>query len=257
MATLWQVGWRLTLILILLLTLVGSVVLAVKTPSDGSTLGVLGALGSLMGAFVTTGLDIAGARAERRDRAAVPQVDPSHIAETVRRKPLSAYAEPSVLPRPRRKTGFLGPILKASTIGSALLGVFGLLFALPVIEYVMCCASGFVIAVIGIAYTHFANRELGPDGPVSLGKAMAGGALAGMMPAVVGYVARSLSYEVMYGSSAALAQYLGATSDAEAVAYVAFIKAFGVCLNLMVVPLISGLAAAAFTAMGRSWYTAR
>ena len=203
--------WRMALVGITLTTLIGSIILVVVEPSAGSVLGVIGSLGSLLGTFVTTGLD---------------------ITQTKRLQPL---ATPPVYPRPTAISGSNSSIswlavIQTATIGSIITGFIGLLPELHWSIALICfCLQYITYGLLGAAYVWFARHNLGKGSGVRGGAAFVGSALAAIFPGIVTVVAENIS-SFVFGSSVE-----GTAADTIGGAIIAF------CFLLFVSPLFAGI----------------
>jgi hypothetical protein len=221
--------WRGALVSILLITLIGAVVVAVMEPNAGSIMGVVGAVGSLMGAFVTTGLDITATK-KRQEQAAHP---PAAEAAPI---PAPGYA-PAVQPR---KTGInFGAIIKAATIGAFATGMFGLFTQAPTVGVICFCLEWTFYFVIGAAYAWSAHRDLPRGARLPAGSAFMGAALAAPLAAMVGIVGNSISAYILFG------EFSGTAQDTAAALVLV------ICLSLLITPVLTGIGGAATAAMLR------
>src|SRR5688572_30301796 len=112
--------WRSALIGIILITLVGSIILLIVEPGFSSVLGVVGSIGSVLGTFVTTGLDITQRKA--REQAAPAPAAPTYLSEP-RYMPRAALQRSSSI-------SWLA-VIQAATVGAVVAGFIGLLPELP------------------------------------------------------------------------------------------------------------------------------
>src|SRR5688572_19398468 len=227
--------WRGALVGILLITLIGAVVVAVMEPNVGSIMGVIGAVGSLMGAFVTTGLDITAEKKKDQEQAAYRAPAPSASVEAAP-MPAPGYAPAA----PPRRTGInFGAIIKAATIGAFVTGMLGILTGQEDIGFICGCIEWLFYFVIGALYSWFAHRDLQPGAKLPAGQAFLGAALAAPLAAIVGITSNSFSFWVLFGQGSR-----DATEAATAIS-------IALCLGLVVTPVLTGIGGAATAAILR------
>jgi hypothetical protein len=219
--------WRGTLVFILLITLIGAVVVAVIEPNISSIMGVVGAVGSLMGAFVTTGLDITATKKKEQEQATYRPPAPSAGVEAA---PMPAAA-------PRRTGINFGAIIKAATIGAFVNGMLGILSS--EVGFLCGCMELMMYLVVGGIYAWLAHRDLPQGARLPAGSAFLGAALAAPLAAIVAITSNSISFWILFPQG---------TSTVEDAA-TAFLIAM--CISLIFSPVLTGIGGAATAAMLR------
>lgn len=230
--------WRVALVAILLITLLGSIVLLIVEPGLGSILGVIGSVGSLMGAFVTTGLDIASTRSQKE--VGPP---PASIARTI------PHEYKIVTPKRRKGINFAA-ITKAATLGSLGLGFLGLFYALPYWGLALCCVQFAGYFSIGVSYVLFARSDLPRDESVPVSLGLVGGLLSGIMPSVVSIIANQFSEWVLFPAQAA---YLRSTFASMGASFldIATGLTFTVCFFMVLGTIVAGVGGVVMAAILR------